>query len=164
MDSGQEARLAGLRRYWQLVREGKADSPHAIRKKKAAQGLVQAQAHTVLNMASISITSEYLAPESEILASAKPFDREVGIYFLICNHEIVYVGQSVCVYTRVGVHKREGKIAFDAMAYVACKQEDLDLLESLYILRYLPKHNGDAHVGGKATPVSLQQIYQMLRR
>lgn len=64
-----------------------------------------------------------------------------GIYFLIKNHNIVYVGSSSHLFTRIKSHITENKKDFDSFSYVVCEEQDRLLLESKYILKYLPKYN-----------------------
>lgn len=62
-----------------------------------------------------------------------------GIYFLFDGDEIVYVGQSVDIMTRIGAHLRD-KI-FDSFNYIECGLRDLNNLEATYILELKPKYN-----------------------
>ena len=60
------------------------------------------------------------------------------IYFLLDQEEVVYVGQS-----RLGVcrpFQHTTKI-FDSVSVLECKEEELDFLESKFILKYKPKYN-----------------------
>lgn len=60
------------------------------------------------------------------------------IYFLINGEEVVYVGQSKNGSTRPFSHTTK---VFEKVAMIKCNQEDLDYLESMYILKYKPKYN-----------------------
>lgn len=62
-----------------------------------------------------------------------------GIYFLFDGDEIVYVGQSVDIMTRVGAHLRDK--VFDSFNYIECDLCDLNNLEATYILELKPKYN-----------------------
>lgn len=73
----------------------------------------------------------------DLLASAAPAASFTGIYFLILNQEVVYVGQSVDVLGRISRHKREGK-EFDSYSYVLCSPENLNTLEAQYITAFMP--------------------------
>lgn len=75
-----------------------------------------------------------------ILEAAVPTSMASGVYFLIRLGEIVYVGQSVDVLSRIARHRREGK-QFDAYSYIECERDDLDRLESLYIRALVPEGN-----------------------
>ena len=68
-------------------------------------------------------------------------DSDSGVYFLYQGDEIVYVGQAMSVYSRVGVHKKTGEIAFDSFSFISLDIEEADAVESRYILELQPKHN-----------------------
>lgn len=76
----------------------------------------------------------------DVMSSAIPCNSSTGVYFLIKGFEVVYVGQSVDIFRRVGRHK-DNDIDFDSFTILACGKEDLDRLESLYIDALLPKYN-----------------------
>lgn len=89
-----------------------------------------------------------------------------GVYFLIDNQTIVYVGQSNNVGNRVLVHKQEGRIKFDKFSYIQCELDELNIIESLYIHAYRPKHNGD--VGKtfgtmKSAPLTFKKIVEVCK-
>lgn len=156
---------------------GLAESPHAVRRRNKEKKLNLQQpiylvdgklqnatpSHEVLNAASFAITGEHLATKTQILVAATSFARETGIYFLLNKGEIVYIGQSVHIRTRVDIHRQEKKIEFDAVAYVLCDKKDLDFLESMYIYKFSPPCNGNTLQGNKAAPVSIQQIYDLIK-
>ena len=68
-------------------------------------------------------------------------DSDSGVYFLYQGDEIVYVGQAMSVYSRVGVHKKTGEITFDSFSFISLDIEEADAVESRYILELQPKHN-----------------------
>lgn len=78
---------------------------------------------------------------AEILSLSKPHTPSCGIYFLIKNSEIVYVGQSVNVKARVDHHRRSGK-DFDRVSFIGCSEDQLDLKEAVYIRLFDPELNG----------------------
>lgn len=78
-----------------------------------------------------------------ISASVAPI-RELeycGIYFLIFRSEIVYVGQSLDVKSRVNVHLGEGRIKFSSYNWEPCPQDRLNEVEARYIWDLEPKLN-----------------------
>jgi len=77
----------------------------------------------------------------EILALAFKVPAQPGIYFLIRNGEVVYVGQSAIPMRRLGDHARD-KI-FDSVAFVPCPLEDVKKVERQYIKQFQPVYNGD---------------------
>lgn len=60
------------------------------------------------------------------------------VYFLLEKDEVVYVGQSKTGLERPYSHRDK---SFDSVAYIECKEEDLDKLESFYIRKYRPQYN-----------------------
>lgn len=77
----------------------------------------------------------------EILEAALPVASLVGIYFLVRDKEIVYVGQSgFDVLARVSKHRREGK-EFDSFAFMHCHRESLNEYEAMYITALMPELN-----------------------
>lgn len=77
---------------------------------------------------------------SEIAARAVPMRRQSGIYFLVLNARIVYVGQSMDVWQRVQQHRITGR-RFDSFAWVPCPLHDLDRLEAHCISKFVPEQN-----------------------
>lgn len=64
-----------------------------------------------------------------------------GIYFLIKSGQIVYVGQSKWVHTRLREHIHKAVKNFDSYFIQYCQIDELTMLESIYIARYQPKYN-----------------------
>lgn len=81
-----------------------------------------------------------LAQKEEIVGSSVKWEGHPGVYFLIKDGEIVYIGQSINVFSRIGSH---GSIKeFDSYSYVSVEKDKLDIVESLYIHIYNPAQNG----------------------
>lgn len=76
----------------------------------------------------------------EVVVSSYKFGSGVGIYFLLMEGEVVYVGQTTNFLARLHKHQRDGK-AFDAFSFMQCRPEDLDELEATYIDAFLPVYN-----------------------
>jgi excinuclease UvrABC nuclease subunit len=77
-----------------------------------------------------------------------------GVYILAWRGEVVYVGQSKCLATRVYNHvvargKRQQRLSgrvvkgvvFDQIWFRPCQLSDLDNLEKELIQKYLPRYN-----------------------
>jgi len=62
-----------------------------------------------------------------------------GVYFLYQGEDVVYVGQSVTIASRVGWHTEEK--AFDSYAWIAVPEELLDAVERHYIELLKPPLN-----------------------
>lgn len=105
---------------------------------------------------SAEITNKTLLSADEIVKSSQSWDKAMGVYFLIDQNEIVYVGQSVNIYSRITQHAVD-KI-FDRYAFVPCLKEHLDKLESLYIHFLQPKLNGFNTNGIIAAPLKLSDL------
>jgi hypothetical protein len=86
-----------------------------------------------------------LLRESEIVEQAKPVHTRTGVYFLVKDDRVVYVGQSINVYARVNDHIKNGK-DFDNACYIPCLRQGLNVLESLYIHVLQPEQNGHAPI------------------
>ena len=82
----------------------------------------------------------------EILKTKKPFVDEstCGIYFLIKNNKVVYVGKSENIGLRVRVHKYSKD--FDSFTIINCDSSELKNLERDYIFKFLPKYNKTVNV------------------
>lgn len=64
--------------------------------------------------------------------------KQCYIYFLIYENEVVYVGQ-----TRIGIYRplaHKDKL-FDTVALLECAEEELDVLEDKFIMKYEPIYN-----------------------
>ena len=150
--------ITGIKRYWERVRAGEAKSPHEIRKQRqlledaeyAARHskiasiqteLDRLEKHLALALVSQSLTTKTLLREDEIVSKAEPFNRVSGVYFLVKDSKIVYIGQSVNVHVRIADHGRQWGKDFDSVAYIACPQDMLDKLESIYIHAIRPPLN-----------------------
>lgn len=107
-----------------------------------------------LNDISLTLTSRRLLREQEIVAHTNRYERCCGVYFLVENGAVVYVGQSVNVPSRVDQHRKQKK--FDAYAWVRCDEAHLDALESLYIHVLRPNLNGTGD--NSMAPISLERL------
>jgi len=76
-----------------------------------------------------------------------------GVYFLCQGETVVYVGQSQNVAVRIGTHMGEGRKDFTAAFCMRVPLEDLDYVETQFILALKPKHNHNRN-GRIVTPRS----------
>jgi hypothetical protein len=118
----------------------------------------QAKHQFALNEASQRLTGATLLRESEIVAASSPLVARVGVYFLVEDARVVYVGQSVDVFKRIAEHGRSKM--FSSVAFVECRRDQLDALESLYIHLLRPKLNGNRRGGepNSAAPMNLAAL------
>ena len=114
--------------------------------------------HTVLANISIKLTSKTLLSEGEIVSRSDPWGRVSGVYFLISDQKIVYIGQSLCIFSRIDQHKKVKR--FDRFAYIPCEKTLLDSLESLYIHCLRPPLNGYSN-GLISAPMQLDKLLKM---
>lgn len=97
------------------------------------------------HLVTFEVTGKRMVEEWEIVESAKPWAENSGVYFLVKGTRVVYVGQSVNVYTRVAGHMRTKD--FDSFSFVRCPKNALNQLESIYIHMLQPPQNGNAQFG-----------------
>ncbi len=67
--------------------------------------------------------------------------EKTGIYFLKNGDEVVYVGQSNDMETRIETHRRKGKIGFDGYDFEELPIEELNEKEAFFITKFNPKYN-----------------------
>jgi hypothetical protein len=75
-----------------------------------------------------------------------------GVYFLKKGGSIVYIGQSVNVYSRVAQHR--GVKDFDSVDFLPCARESLDDIEGFFIRLICPGQNGYNPATGNGAPRS----------
>ncbi|MFW6281710.1 MAG: GIY-YIG nuclease family protein [bacterium] len=67
--------------------------------------------------------------------------KTTGIYKLIQDDEIVYIGQSLNCERRIGTHLKSDDKDFNSFEIIPCKEQELDELEREYINKYEPEYN-----------------------
>ena len=108
------------------------------------------------------LTGQTLYSEQDIVSASIVAPKVCGIYFLIYNGNVVYVGQSIHIWSRISQHISASKI-FDRVAFIPCDQKHLDLLESLYIHFLRPELNGAVAPNGiKSAPLSFCDLMDRL--
>ena len=112
----------------------------------------------------IAIKEMYLPDFDFIFLNCKPKHRKkTGVYFLLNEGEIVYIGQSTDMDSRCVIHERD-KI-FDSTFYIECESRDMDLIESLMIHHYEPAENKNhAHHGEKCAPMRISKMKDSLNK
>lgn len=78
--------------------------------------------------------------ERELVASAFPIEADTGIYFLVRDGQVSYIGQTTNVLARVLKHRQMGK-RFDSFSFIPCLPEHLVELEKTYICLLMPDEN-----------------------
>lgn len=82
-----------------------------------------------------------LSHEDIIKLSGAAPDSLCGVYFLICDEEIVYVGMSKNMLNRVQSHMSEGLKTFNRIAYFPTMECSAKAVESYYISLFRPRLN-----------------------
>lgn len=71
-----------------------------------------------------------------------PIVKKRGIYFLYDDKELVYIGQSIHINTRIYGDHVKGEKRFNSYKYFEVDNDiDLDRIEEYYILEHNPKYN-----------------------
>lgn len=158
-----EQRKAIAKKSYATRRENQERIQLALAEEKGLRSQIRAlrneldllQRMVIMHKAAAELTNFALLREEDIAKAAVPWDTQSGVYFLLDNNKVVYVGQSVNVYSRIGQHTDK---AFDRYAFVPCAVEALDKLESLYIHFLQPKENGRHRNGAMNAPLSLEAL------
>lgn len=110
------------------------------------------------------LTGKTLHTEREIVDSSISAPVLCGVYFLVKNRRVVYVGQSINVWSRIGAHAAEGK-PFDRISFIPCEKKHMDVLEALYIHIFRPRLNGNVSPSGvKAAQLGFKELTDKLAR
>lgn len=95
----------------------------------------------MISMEALRVSGGVPLEEAEdIIKAATPF-HTCGVYFLILGDEVVYVGRSTNVPTRIGEHVQAGRIAFDRVFTLPAQGLEQQRLEQRYIASLKPKFN-----------------------
>jgi hypothetical protein len=82
-----------------------------------------------------------LLSEAELNVIAQPIRQLCGVYLLMSEGRVVYVGQSTNCHGRIGTHFAERSKKFDSYHIIECRPKDLTRLETQYIAKFMPKYN-----------------------
>ena len=109
-----------------------------------------------------TLTDKHMLSEETIAEQATPFEVQSGVYFLVKDGRVVYVGQSIYVPMRLLEHSKCKD--FDSYAFIQCPKDKLNILESLYIHALAPEYQGRSGNGTGdriAAPCSFSQLLVM---
>jgi len=88
---------------------------------------------------------ENLLQKEELLILRKttiPIDEQYYIYFLFDNDELVYIGQSCVLPSRIGAHQTgKKKKKFNSITTIQTPSTKVLSLEAFYIDKFKPKYN-----------------------
>ncbi len=97
--------------------------------------------------------------EQEIVDSSFSVDGFSGVYFLVAQGKVVYVGQSTNIFSRLQSHSANKK--FDSIKIITCHRLKLNSLESVYIHSLRPKLNAKHGDGCMVAPLSFANALKM---
>jgi transposase len=87
--------------------------------------------------------SEWHVEPEQLVSKAVSYQRLLSesryVYFLIDNDEIVYVGMSDTVQSRLHAHTKDKK--FTKVTWMKVKAHDQKYIEAYYIMTLKPKYN-----------------------
>jgi excinuclease UvrABC nuclease subunit len=89
----------------------------------------------------LTFDSEQLLTEAEIVGLAREMKVYCGIYFLILDDKIVYVGQSNNIYNRLARHIHGKSKNFNQFSFIEVPLDQLNMVETAYIHHFRPKYN-----------------------
>jgi len=108
-----------------------------------------------------------LKSKDKILEFATKIDsvNEGGIYFLIKNSKIIYIGESENLMRRIAEHINSSEINFDSFAILATENNRAtrNKLERLYINKFNPWYNKKPQMDLMYMSVYKSEINQILR-
>ena len=107
----------------------------------------------MINLDDISLTERNILEKSvdyirfslspdQIRKNEDTINRDPGLYFLIFDDEIVYVGRSKNVMSRIINHLHTREILFNRYTIINMSYRDTICLEPIYINKFNPKYNG----------------------
>lgn len=87
--------------------------------------------------------ARYRMPDIHGPIHVPPLDEfaQPGIYFLLRNSVVVYVGQAVDARRRIGEHLGDRTKPFDAVSFIPCVKNRLNAVERHYIQKLMPEYN-----------------------
>ena len=102
----------------------------------------------------MEVGKEYLLDNLKI---REEFESLCGIYFLLKNKEVVYVGQTTNFHQRIGAHKEKD---YDSYCFVKVEKNKLDKAEIENIMLYKPIYNKQLN----NEMISLESIKNRLKK
>jgi hypothetical protein len=114
---------------------------YAVEANEAAAAHASAKTHARQAVKHGSVDERGLLDADSICRRATFYDRVCGVYFLLAQGSIVYVGQSKNVLGRIAAHRSEREKCFDRVFVIECRPAELDHLEALYIEKFAPVYN-----------------------
>ena len=99
--------------------------------------------------------------ELAVMKAGSYFDsgtyRKTGVYFLLKENEIVYIGKSVHVDSRINTHAGDVTKDFDKACYIEVPEEKLGQIEECLIAIFKPEQNS---YGVEKSEISSLSVFQ----
>ena len=111
----------------------------------------------------LDIDDKGLLNVKHIAEKAMVFDKIIGVYFLLQDNEIVYVGQSTSILTRLANHSIEATKKFNRVYVVECPAASMTRLERMYIDKLKPIYNASCPPVGDDLPAWTENTRALLR-
>jgi len=92
------------------------------------------------------------------------FDRISCVYFIYVNGEVVYIGQSVNLYSRIAVHKGGVMADMDRVEYIPMPENELYVAEKSLIRYFAPKRNGIDNLGFLLTADEVKEEIDVINK
>lgn len=86
---------------------------------------------------------------------------QCGVYFLLLDEEIVYIGQSIDIYARISAHKKDRQKNFNRTAWVPIDSANLTEVESALIAAFRPSQNRMGYAGAGAGVTEYRRFQDM---
>lgn len=83
-----------------------------------------------------------------------------GVYCLLMDNNIVYVGKSKCLFNRIYNHRTCKRGEFDALGYKLYPEESITEIEKLYIKKLHPRDNKNEVPFNVKKHISIKNIFQ----
>jgi hypothetical protein len=154
MNSPNQRRGRGRPPKGKVLRPSAAPAPEQIKSTERSQRQAQASAPSVAAPAAIPPAEDKLQFYERL-----PFEKG-GVYFLIKEGEVVYIGQASNLLGRLASHQVRD---YDSVGFIAAPAEILDELERYWIAAFHPEHNraGKIPLSDFVRPELVQQQRQI---
>lgn len=100
-----------------------------------------------------------------IIEKAMPVDRflRCGVYFLIKDSVVVYVGKSTCVDARIKTHLSPNGIPFDKVYFYAVPLHKINYFEEHFIKIMKPIYNIHNAINSAETSMNMNELRQQFK-
>lgn len=117
-------------------KEARRQNEHVIQVRAANREIQRDTVHGIRDRRGL-LEAQHIAGEAML------YDAVTGVYFLLQDDEIVYVGRSTDALRRLSQHRIEGAKTFNRVYLIQCAAVEMARLEEMYIDKFRPKYNLD---------------------